>query len=283
MDFGRVLVVLAIGTILVCPVAAWGESAEQAFANGKTLLAKGDFQGALKAYATAARADRANRDYLQQYTLVRRIVMLRDRLGTEKGPKRWEYVARALHSFYVSQDLYSEALAIDKKIHARLNNASSARMLAETQLAMRLNEEAAKMLAALDPNKATPATQALLGVALARQNKLDQARQIATRLELPENVGPRMTYCAARLHAIAGNPEQAIRLLARVFEGVPPSQIDGFKEHARLCPDFARLASTADFAKALTTKSKVPESACSGGRGCANCPKRGNCPHSRGQ
>ncbi|MHC4176399.1 MAG: hypothetical protein ACYSWU_02770, partial [Planctomycetota bacterium] len=162
MEFRRTALVLALGAVLLCPALAQAQTARRAFADGKTLLAQGDFQGALASYATAARADRTNREYLEQYMLVRQAIEMQNRLGAEKDSRKWEYLARALHSFYTGQGVYREALSLDRKIHARLNTASSAVMLAETALTMDLNAEARKTLASLAPNKSTPSTRALL-------------------------------------------------------------------------------------------------------------------------
>jgi hypothetical protein len=90
-------------------------------------------------------------------------------------------------------------------------------------------------------------------------------------------------YSMARLHAAVGNSPEALGLLTRCFESVAPSQLDGFKAHVRQSRDFADLAPDARFAKALQTKSKVPESKCSGGSRCAGCPMRGKCGNSQGQ
>ena len=119
----------------------------------------------------AARADRENRQYVAQYSLVRQVVELRKRLDAEQDPEQWENMARALRSFYLREGIYREALALDQKVHARLATAATARMLAETQLALDMNGEAAETLASLEPEKATPSTQGLLVVALARQGK----------------------------------------------------------------------------------------------------------------
>lgn len=277
MKVARILVGVALAAILLWPVSVRGEAPAEVFARGKELLAKGDFQGALTAYAAAARADQGNRDYLRQYMLVRQVIEIRNRLEMEKDPRRWEYLARALHSYYVSQGLYDETVALDRRIHARLQSASSAVMLAETQLAMNQNAEAAETLSALESGKATPSTRALLGIALARDGKLGAARRIADTIALPQKAGPGMTYRVARLQAATGNSATALDLLARCFESVAPSRLDDFKLHSKKCPEFADLAASSDFARVLQTKSKVPESKCSGGSRCAGCPMRGKC------
>ncbi len=107
--------------------AVQAESAQEFFAAGKASLAKADFQGALRAFANAARRDQENQEYLQQYAMVRQVIALRQRLDTERDDARWEYIARGLHSFYVSNGLLSEALPLDEQRHARLNTTSSAK------------------------------------------------------------------------------------------------------------------------------------------------------------
>ena len=139
MRIHRILIGISAAAILACPATVWGNTAA-CFANGKALLAKADFQGALHAYATAARADRDNSEYLQRYSLVCQITTMRKRLGVEeKDPRRWEYLAQALHSFYPQGDL-SQGPCLDRRIHARAENHFHGDMLAETELAMDLNE-----------------------------------------------------------------------------------------------------------------------------------------------
>ena len=283
MKFTPLLIVLAAGVVLTCPAMARGETAERAFARGDTLLAKGGFQEALHAYAAAVRAERTNQQYVQQFMLVRQVVALRGTLEREKDLQRWHTIAQALRSFYVSQGIHSEALSVDEKTHARLNTASSAAQLAETQLAMGKDADALQVLAALDPDSATPATQALLGIALARQGRVDEARKTAERVALPENVSPGTLYSVARMQAVIGNHRQALGLLTRCFEAVASSRLDGFKTHATQCPEFAGMASTDGFARVLKTESKVAESKCSGGSSCAGCPMRAKCPKSQGK
>ena len=278
----RVLLMLAVAAVAVHPFAAEAGQAQQAYESGKALLAKGDLPGALDAYATAARTDRDNRQYMREYSILRRAIELRGRLDAEKDPKRWEYMAQALHAFYLGQGILPEALKLDREIHARLNTAASARMLAETQLAMNQNAQAAEMLATLDPQKVTATTEALRAVALAREGKTEEARQIAQSVVPPKEAGPRMVYAVAWMHAAVGDSSQALKLLARSFESLAPGQLDGYKGHAELCPEFARLPK-AQLAKVLKTESKVSESKCSGGSKCAGCPMRGKCQKSQKQ
>jgi len=268
---------LGLGMALLLSAVACGETAQDSYARGKALLAQGEFERALAAFTSAARADQSNREYLEQYSLARRLVLLRQRLETEQDPDRWAYLARSLHALYCGEGMFSAAIPVAEKIHARLNDESSAVVLAETQLAVNRNAEAAGVLRALDKQKATASSRALLGVALARQGDVQAAREIVKDVGLGQDTPPQARYAAARLYALTGYSAQAVAALAACFESVPPSRQANLKEHANRCPDFAALASTAEFAKVLETPSKVPESACSGGSGCGACPMRGNC------
>lgn len=276
-------IVLVAFVLCANPVVARGETAEEIFAQGQALLAKGDFSGALGAYSKAVEANRGNQAYFQQYVLVRRIVQMREQLEQEQDSARWQFLAQGLHSFYVNQKLYNETLDLDRKIFARLKDANSATMLAETLLAMDKNTEAVETLRSLDAEKATPASRALLGVALARQGKMDEARQIAQNVTLAQEVSPGLVYTVARLQSLTGDKPGAMASLARCLESLPASRQTGYVAHARVCPDFGELLETPEFVQALATPSKVPESKCSGGKSCAGCPMRGQCPSSAGR
>ena len=130
----------------------------------------------------------------------------------------------------------------------------------------------------MDAKRSTPVTQALLSIALARQQRTDEARKIAGQVTPPEKAGPRTLYTLARMYAAVGNHDKALAAITSCLEATPPSHIDGFRAHARQSPEFTALSSSDGFARALATKSKVAESKCSGGSSCAGCPMRGKCP-----
>ncbi len=273
----------AMAAVLLAPALVRGETAEQAFAQGETALAKADFAAALASFAAAARANLDNRDYLQHYMMVRRVLDLRSRLESAETPRQQQQIALALRAFYLGEKLYAEALALDKKMHERLNTAATATMLADTQLAMNLNADAVTLLSSIGADKSTSATRALLGIALARTGKTAEAKQVAGDVTLPKEGDPGLYYLAARLHALTGDSAKALDLLKRGFEDTPPSQLDAFKAHAKANSDLASLASAPGFAAALAVQSKIAESKCSGGSNCANCPMKGKCPSSQGQ
>jgi len=279
----RTIIILLAVTALVISTVAHAETAVESFAEGEKLLAKGEFDAALQSFLTAARTDKGNQEYTQRYAIVRRIVDLRHRLDVEKKQQQWEYIARAIRAFYVNERIYTELLKLDQAIHQRLNTAESAAMLAETQLAMDQNASVVQTLSALESGKATATTQLLLGIAMVRTGKSDEARQLAEKISLPKDAGPSVIYMAARFRAVIEDSAKAMELLKACFEATLPSQLDGFKSHAKTCPEFAAIVSTPEFADVMKTASKVPESKCSGGSSCAGCPMRGKCPKSQGK
>ena len=283
MKLSHLLTGLIVGIVLGGPAMLRGEPSPGAFDKGNALLEKGNFEGALQAFSTAVRSEQTNQEYVQRFMMVRQVVMLRQRLVDEQEPTRWHNMAQALRTFYLSEEVYSEALSLDEQIHAKLQTATSAAQLAETQLAMDKADAAATVLAGLGPEKATTATQALHGIALVRLGKMDQARKIAERIAGFDGDDPGTLYSLARMRAAVGNPKESMGLLARAFEAIPPSRLDGLKTHAKQSPEFAAMLSTNAFARALATESKIAESDCSGGSSCAGCPMRGGCPSSQGK
>lgn len=71
----------ALASIVLVPALALAvgpeQSAEQLFAKGNELLQKVDLNGALRAYAAAAKADGTKVEYRQQYSILRQVITLR--------------------------------------------------------------------------------------------------------------------------------------------------------------------------------------------------------------
>ena len=259
------------------------ENAQEAAARGKSLLAQGKIDDAMGAYAAAAKADRSNPQYAQQFAMLRQVSDMRGRFAAEKDARRWEYYARALRAFYLNEELQDDALVIDRQLHAKLKTAETALMLAETQLLLKQNAEAVKTLESVPQDQAGVATRALLGVALVRDGRADAAKSIAAEVVMPEQANPGVSYAVARLYAATGDAPKAMAAMKSCFESLPPSKLDALKSHARTCPDFTALAGGSEFDAVMATVSKVPESKCSGGSSCGSCPMSSQCPKSKGK
>jgi tetratricopeptide (TPR) repeat protein len=253
------------------------EEAAATFAHARVLLAKADFDGALAAFAAAAKADPQNQDYRSQYALVRRVMNVRVAIEREEDTARWAVAAQALRSFYYDHGIHREALSLDRQRHVRIGGIESATLLAETQLELDMNAETAALLGAFEPEDLAPRSRALLGIALARLERFDEAEAIARACANPEGINPVLCFDLARLHSLLGDREAAANMLTHSFESTLPSRLDAVKDRARTHADLSALASSAEFAAVFSTTSKVSESSCSGGAGCGSCPSRGTC------
>ncbi|MDY7109238.1 MAG: hypothetical protein SYC29_11445 [Planctomycetota bacterium] len=253
------------------------EQAAASFDEGRALLAQADFEGAAAAFATAAKADPQNQAYRNQYALIRRVMILRDAMEREQDNARWDAMARAIRSFYYDNAVYGEALSLDRQRHVRIGGLESATLLAETQLELDMNDETVSLLDRFEREEQTPRSRTLLGIALARLERLDEAAPIARACALPDGVDPALCFDLARLHCLLGEQEAASRALTRCFRTTLPSRLEAAKQRAEAHPDLRALASSAGFAAVLSTSSQISESSCSGGAGCGSCPSRSTC------
>ncbi|MHC4816667.1 MAG: tetratricopeptide repeat protein [Planctomycetota bacterium] len=244
-------------------------------ARGEKLVAKGDIEGALKAYLEARKAAPKNEAYARRAMILKRVTRLRRLMATDESPERWGTVAVTLHAFYLDEGLAKEALEIDRKAHARVNTSGSAIRLAETLLALDRSEEAARLLAAR--RGATFHERALQGIALARLGRRKEATAVGAAISLPkEDVSPAQLRDVARLKVRLGTNDEAFALLRRSLEQTPEAGLETARKRIRACADFAGISSLPAFRKVLETASKVHDT-CSGGDSCGSCPSRDGC------
>ena len=96
-----VIVIYLVGFVasVATPVVARPvEDPAAAFAAGKALLAKADFDGALEAFRTAAKTNTKNQEYAQQYAMLRQVIRLRKDCLKERDAERRLKMAAALRT-----------------------------------------------------------------------------------------------------------------------------------------------------------------------------------------
>lgn len=272
MRIGSLAVGAALALIIQCGVtaAAQTDAAEQ-FASGKALLVKGDFQAALEAFKAATKADPDNSEYFQEYALLRRVINIREQLKDEEDAETWQKMSRALYNYYREHKISAEALAMARALHEKVDTAETAALLAEAQLLTGDNAGALAVLTKLDESARTPQTDVLHGIALAHVGRSDEAKAIATRIELPKDCDGPLCLNAARLYALTDDSAKALAALRCAFENTPVSRLEAVKAEAKECPDLAALKTAPEYASAMETKSKV-----TGGcaKDCGKCPSK---------
>jgi tetratricopeptide (TPR) repeat protein len=276
MRAGSFVVSLSLAVVLHCAAAVNAQTdAVGQFAAGKALLVKGDFQAALDAFKAATKAAPENSEFFQEYTLLRRVMNIREQLKAEEDAETWQRMSRALYNYFRQHKVNGEALAIARGLHEKASSSESAALLADAQLEAGENAAAATLLAGIAEADRTPQIDILQGIALARQGKVAEAKAIAGKLELPKDCDGPVCFDAARLYALAGDADKAIDVLKCAFECTPANQLDAVKADAKACRDLAAVSANPAFATALETKSKA---AAAGGCGkdCGKCPSKGN-------
>ena len=254
-----------------------GPSAAERFAEGSALLAEADFDSALQAFADAAKADPKNTEYRQLFALTRQVMKLRGALPHEPNAQRWDQIAVALRAFYYEYGVYEEALSLDEQRYGRRGLPTIAAQLAESQLEVGLNAEAVDTLRHVEKADLPPRGVALLGVALAREGKTEEAEAVARRFQMPEAPDAALLMDLACLHALLGDQEMAAKLLTQSFEQTLPSRLTARKEYAMMRADLASLLESAEYETVWTTASLIKESSCSGGTSCGSCPSKSSC------
>jgi tetratricopeptide (TPR) repeat protein len=111
---------LSLVLVLSGGVVALGQTdAVLQFANGKVALAKGEFQAALEAFKAATKADPENNEFFQEYTLLRRVMNIREQVKEETDAETWQKMSRALYNYYRQHKIEQEALATARALHEK--------------------------------------------------------------------------------------------------------------------------------------------------------------------
>lgn len=257
------------------PIAA-SEKSEKLFEEGLTVLAGGDFDGAFRAFVTAAKADPETPRYKQHAALVKRVKQIRVTLEKETDPKKWWTGALSLRSFYYDYSIKTEALLLDQEAHRRLRTVTTATNLAESRLESGIDAEAIDILSRIPAEQRLSRTRTLLAIGLARQGKRDEALASVSVIN-GEKADAKILLDLARIAGCIDEIDRAGILLTRAFEKTPPSRLAVAKSYASLCPDLAKLRGSEQAEAVWATASKVTESECSSGSDCSTCPSRGDC------
>jgi len=277
-----IFVVLIAAFVAISTKTCVADRATDAYDRAMEQLKEDKLTDALNSIVAAYRADRTNRKYTQEYMMLRQVIQIRGQIDATRDARRWAWMARVLHTYYLQKQMLQPAVDIATKMHERTPSTHSAATLADALLAVDQPGDAADMLASLDEDLHTASTRALQALSLASADQLDKAKRVATKqFAMPENPGATVLYRAARMYLALGETDRALETLTRCFESVAPSRLDALKKVVLTDSEFAQLADSPKLAEVMKVKSKISESACSGGSSCGGCPRRGSCPGSR--
>jgi hypothetical protein len=280
MTLRKYLLVLIVASFALLPAFGAGEGAAQApklFAEGKALLASGDFSGAFKAFAAAAKTDPSKPEYKNHAQMVKRAVSLREMVDQGEVSPKWNKMALSLHFYYHKNKVFSEALSLDKFVHSKANSADSAAMLADTYLRLNKNGDCIALLRGIDEKNKEAGNQIPLAIALARTGKGDEACSVAAAFPVADNADVGILLDYARMYALTSQHKACAATMTKCLEISPVTQQKMIWSMVKECGDFKIYKDCPDFAKVMKTKSKVAESDCSGGSSCGSCPKRSGC------
>lgn len=275
----------ALALLLAAPAALHGQAGDEAgqaeagarsYARGMELLQAGDFEAALESFGEAAAVEGAPVEHKRTYLQVRAVIKVREDVAEEQDPDKWWGLATRLRNFYYQLRLYEDLVTLARQMHEQRPSSGTASLVADALLALGRNDEAETTLASMDADSLTAHARLLLGVAEARQGKLDEAKSILGEVEAPDPASPRFLFDLARLQVLCGQTDQGLATLTTALESTAPAGLPGFREFVKAAPDFGSV-SEAQFAATLAAESKVTASSCSGGDSCGSCPRRAEC------
>jgi hypothetical protein len=272
----------AIAALLLTLPTSWADTREdqaaELFERGLSVLAEGELAKATDLFLQASKADPDSKSYREHAALLRRVQQVRLVLEREQDAGKWEQAARSLRAFYYDFGVYGEALALDRERHEKQGSPELALDLAESQLEMGLAAQAEKLLGSLAESQRHARRDLLLGIALARQGREQEAARCAERAQIAkEEANAQLLLERACLDSLLGEPTRAAVYLVRSFELTPPSRLDKRKAYAKGRADLAALWESPAAEMVWKTESKVAESSCSSGSSCGKCPKRSAC------
>lgn len=274
--FCLVLALAVFGLTIGVPGLLYADAAKDAFEAGKALLKeKGDMQGAMHKFVEAVSLDPGVTEYSTMLSWAGRTRRLEAMKKADADKlEDWCSRCRGLHMFYLALGMNKQAIENDRELVARGKDPSDMVRLAQALYVDGQFGEAVKVLESMG-DKATPASEAMLVLALDRDGNREKAIEVAKEIIVPEELSSSVAYNLARAKAIAGDSGTSAELLTALFEATAPAQLTAKKTDVTECKDFDGIRDTAEYQTAMQVESKL--SGCSEGKSCATCPMRGQC------
>lgn len=240
-------------------------------AEGAALLALGQINEAVEAFDGAAKANPGDKKVLIARAQAKKLQKYLEQVEADSELIDRQKAMAKLHKFYNGHGLYEKSLGMEQGLYAEAVNDDTAALLADTLLAMQKNDEALATLQADGVNGESWDAQALLGLALARNGRMEQAQPLVEEAKKLERLSSGQAKNLASLLALTGYEDEANELLVVLFGATTQDKLPGLKESIRTSPDFQSMAGTEGFKTAMETEAKLK--GCGGD--CGSCPSEG--------
>lgn len=243
-----------------------------------------NYQGALTAYAQAARANPAVQYYRDQFALLRGVSKMQAALASETLPEKWKTYAEAVRVYLYAKGYYQAALAVDQAARAKFSDPYVNVATIETLLLVGQDSQVqplAQSLSQVTGVAIPPRWQTLRPVVMAHTGQADQALAAVAGVKVDPAMDPASLFDLARIYKAAAKKDDALSYLRLFLEHTPPTEMATSRNMITLCADFRDLQDQDAFKTVLATQSKVTQSGCTGGASCSSCALKGKCSASK--
>lgn len=253
------------------------------------ILEKGDYDSALKIYASAARKYTCEPYYKEQYSILRRVIKMKKAMKSEKTAeltdsqkKKWTSYYFAIRGYYYAQGYYSESLALDKNASEILKTDQAKINYLETMVVLDHKDQAQKFCSEITGPLREKTIFRILGL-LARPENTDNFNVIQElgKIAFSPEDNPRCMVYSACIYQLNNNHEKACQSIIKALESTPPTVIPATRKLIRNMKQLQKCSESRKFQAALKTESKVYQSGCTGGSSCNTCSLKGKCPSTK--
>ncbi len=245
----------------------------------KAITEENKYDKALEIYAEAARRNRSEPYYRQQYSILRRVIRMKNAMDSESDNKKWQDYYSAVHGYYMMQGYFTKALELAQQASEKLDT-DVVKLDLMKLLIISGNDIQAEQIAGSNAGSLSNDIrfQSLQSLLLARSGQSAQAIEAAENLT--SSTEPSVMVNIACIYMAVGQKDMALNGIAAAIENTAPTQVPQIRLLIKNMPEFKDMLEDEAFIKAVATESKVFQSGCTGGSSCGSCSLREKCPSS---
>jgi tetratricopeptide (TPR) repeat protein len=251
------------------------------------ILEQGDYNKALKLFATAAREQTDQPYYKEQYAILRRVIKMKRAMQAEQMQKelseaelkKWNSYYSAVRAYYYDQGLYSESIELDKTASEKLGTDQSIINYLET-LAVLDKVQQAEQFISTSSESVKDKTEFVILESLFKQRAGNAVniQELDIKASKAAKDAPRAFVYLACIYQLQDNQNKALQSIVKALENTPPTQITMTRKLITNMKEFNEILKTDKYQRAMETESKIYQSGCTGGSSCNSCSLRETCP-----